>query len=133
MTNQAQFRNNSAAATSTSTTTVVTDPGVFRQIREAYVDNIGPLTGAIAHYLEDLMDEGMAPVVILDAITQTGWAPRPSPQYLRAILRRYSLENIYTEQDLQYSKLRRQRERDEANAARWKRWYAPDQDQELPF
>lgn len=37
---------------------------------------------------------GMAGEVIVDAIQQTGLAPRPSPRYLMAILRRYAQRGI---------------------------------------
>ena len=55
-------------------------------IREAYTDNIGPLTGAVARMIERAFDHGLTAAEIQMAIEETGFAPRPSPYYLKAIL-----------------------------------------------
>lgn len=89
----------SSSTSSSSTSSVYTDPGVsqdYQAIKEGYCSAIGPLTAPVAWYLEGLMNDGMAPEVILNAIQETGWARRPSPQYLRAILERYRLHGIKT-------------------------------------
>ena len=92
-------------------------PGVsqdYMAIKEAYCSAIGPLTAPVAWYLEGLMADGMTPEVILNAIQETGWARRPSPQYLRAILERYKAHGILTIPQLLH---------DQEEFAESKQWY----------
>lgn len=70
-------------------------PADLEQIRESYVDNIGPLTGAVASLIEDAFYKGKLEVEeILMAIEETGLAPRPSPYYLRAILKNWAENGV---------------------------------------
>lgn len=111
---------NSSMNSSSSTTTAATLPGVLfndqdlTAIKQAYNECIGDLKAAVAWYLEGLMEWGMEPEVILNAINETGWAKRPSPQYMRAILERYKAHNIRSMPQL----LHDQEEFEES-----KRWY----------
>lgn len=81
-----------------------TDPGVFRQlppdeamqlIAEAYRANIGDtITQAAAHLIEDALSHGMEPDTVILAIEETGLASRPSPYYLRAVLRNWAESGV---------------------------------------
>ena len=55
-------------------------------IREAYLDNIGTMTGAAAKVIEKAFQEGVSAADIVTAIEETGLAPRPSGYYLKKIL-----------------------------------------------
>ena len=115
-------------AGSSSTTTREHAPGrVSRRdletIRETYVQNIGPLTAPVAAMIERHLNAGMEPSVILYAIEETGFAPRPSAQYLRAILTRYANFGILTQNDVMEDANRRERDQREALEARWDSWY----------
>lgn len=138
MTNYRQNQDSRSITGTSTSTTIAPEPGVFCSpedldtIREYYTDSIGPLTGAIAYYIEGKIRRGMQPGVILDAINQTGWARRPSPHYLKAILDRLEMEGVKTVQQLDVNKMRRDRERDEANARQWRKWYR-DPEEDLPF
>lgn len=87
-----------------NTTTVSTPPGVHEldliQLKNAYSRLLGPMTAQVGWFFEELLTYGMEIDVIIDAIDQTGWARRPSPQYLRAILRRYKANGIRTMQQV---------------------------------
>lgn len=88
----------------------------------------------VARYLSELMNEGMEPGVILAAIQETGWAPRPSPQYLRAILQRCRDQGIYTMAQWDYRQAERQEAIEQANRARYAEWTSfPGKDDMLPF
>ena len=100
--------NNSRRSSSTSSS-IHTVPGVFcnaddlQAIKEAYQGCIGcNISVTIAHYIENLLANGMQPEVILNAIQETGWARRPSPQYMRAILERYRSRGIKSMEQLLY-------------------------------
>lgn len=78
-----------------------TDPGVFRpslppaevmqRIAEAYKANINPMITAVAaQVIEDALTHGMEPATVILAIEETGMANRPSPYYLRAVLRHWA-------------------------------------------
>lgn len=93
--------NNLVLSTTSTTSSISTEPGVCISsealdiIREAYIVHVGmPMTAAIAHEIEAALHDSMQPDVVLDAIQQTGSAPRPSPYYLRAILRRWRRDGI---------------------------------------
>lgn len=100
---QTTINNNVVLSTSTSTTSMTTEPGVcippedLSAIRDAYIMAINmPMTASIAHEIEAALKDGMETCCILDAIQQTGNAPRPSPYYLRAILQRWRRDGILT-------------------------------------
>ena len=106
----------SSINSSSSSTSIHTQPGVHDLccIKEAYNNCIGDLKAPIAWYLEGLMASGMQPEVILNAIQETGWARRPSPQYLRAILERYKAYGILNMMQLIH---------DQDEHAESKKWY----------
>lgn len=89
-----------------STTTGETEPGVqssiidYEAIASAYCENIGDLKAPVAHFIETLLQKGMKADVIIEAIQATGWAAKPSPQYLRKILNRYLMCGIFTVDDV---------------------------------
>ena len=114
--------------TSTSTTSISNGAGrVSREdleiIRNCYVDNIGKMTAPVARMIEGKLAAGMQPAVICHAIEETGFAPRPSAYYLRAILSRFHDSGIFTIDDLQSDRDRRERSQQEALAERWGNWY----------
>lgn len=74
-------------------------PMELEQIRQMYVDAIGPLNAIKARDIERAMTDGLTVTAILDAIEQTAYAPRPSHAYLRAVLRRYIAEGVHTAED----------------------------------
>lgn len=115
---------------SSTTTTYHTDPGVFTAnpqdlevIRTAYNGTIGPLTAPIAHFIEKCISAGMEPAVIVDAIERTGWARRPSPFYLRAILQRYLREQIRTMEDVEGDNADRQQYQQQHGDDGWREWF----------
>ncbi len=119
-----------AVSSSTTTTTIHTDPGVctanprdLEVIRTAYNGSIGPLTAPIAHFIEKCITAGMEPAVIVDAIERTGWARRPSPFYLRAILQRYLNWGIRTMEDVHGDEADRRLYQQENGEDGWKEWY----------
>lgn len=60
----------------------------------------------------DYILQGMEKEVVMHAIELTGWAPRPSAHYLRAILRRYEDSEIHTEGDVERDEWHRSGEQD---------------------
>lgn len=130
------------STSSSTTTTVYTDPGVSQisamdkqTIAEAYCQTIRQnMTLQVGYYLESLLREGMEPEVILAAIQETGWAPRPSPQYLRAILQRCRAQGIYNMAQWEFRQSERQAAIDRANDARFSSWTSfPGDGGNLPF
>lgn len=114
--------------TSTSTSSMSNGPGCVSKedleiIRDCYVDNIGKMTAPVARMIEGKLAAGMQPAVICHAIEETGFAPRPSAYYLRAILSRFHSSDIYTLEDLQQDRARREFVQSEAQAERWTNWY----------
>ena len=64
---------------------------VMEKIAEAYKANIGPMiTQAAATVIENALKTGMEPSTVIWAIEETGLAARPSPYYLRAVLRNWA-------------------------------------------
>lgn len=60
-------------------------------IKDAYLANIADsMTGAVAHMIEQAFEKGLTASEIVMAIEETGFAPRPSPYYLKAILERWA-------------------------------------------
>ena len=85
----------------TNTNTIITTrsracselPGeeIMEQIAECYRANIGPMiTQAAAIVIENALKAGMEPSTVMWAIEETGLASRPSPYYLRAVLRNWA-------------------------------------------
>ena len=74
-----------------------TEPGVFilsaedgERICTAYTENIGPMTAAVANMILSFLQKSLTVDNIVLAIEETGFAPRPSAYYLRAILRNWA-------------------------------------------
>lgn len=64
---------------------------IMEKISEAYKANIGPMiTQAAAIVIENALKAGMEPGTVIWAIEETGLAARPSPYYLRAVLRNWA-------------------------------------------
>ncbi|MBQ4274526.1 MAG: DnaD domain protein, partial [Clostridia bacterium] len=84
-------------------------PSDMENIREAYVDNIGEMTGAVAKLIEKAISHGLTAREVIMAIEETGMAARPTPWYLKAIL------ESWAENGVTVSKLRREVQ---ANSAR---------------
>ena len=124
----------SSSSTSTTTTTYTPEPGVFYEkdleiIRCAYTVSIGDMTVSVASMIERYLRIGMRPDVICHAIEETGFAPRPTPHYLRAILTRYAQSGILTMDDVLMDEHRRIRTQSQANFKRYQAWYGGDDDQ----
>lgn len=77
-------------------------PADFERIRETYADNIGTMTAAIGRMIERALDHGLTVDEICMAIEETGFAPRPTAWYLRAIL------EAWAENGVTISKIRHQ-------------------------
>lgn len=75
-----------------------TGPGVSEEmmirIGKAYMQNVArQITAAAARVIEDGLRE-FDPDTVLLAIEETGLAPKPSPAYLRAILRNWKEKGV---------------------------------------
>ena len=83
------------------------------EVRTLYFEAVGyEMQPFVERMCCEYMARGMELAVILHAIELTGWAPRPSAHYLRAILRRYEDSEIYTEGDVERDEWRRSGEQD---------------------
>ena len=70
---------------------------VMEKIAEAYHDNISrEITHAAAMIIENALRHGMEPATVIMAIEETGLASKPSPYYLRAVLRNWAERGIVT-------------------------------------
>lgn len=70
---------------------------IMEKIAEAYRANIGPvITQAAAMVIEDALKNGMEPATVILGIEETGLASRPSPYYLRAVLRNWAEWGVVT-------------------------------------
>lgn len=103
------------------------------QTRRIYEDNIGPMPPAVGHMIERYLLNGMAIEVIEEAIGQTGWAPRPSANYLAAILRRWMRDGIKDLGALIKDQARHEAEKEERLARRAAKWYQEDSYDPLPW
>lgn len=67
-------------------------PEDCERIKEAYRDNINSefLTAAVAHMIEKAFNSGLTADEIVMAIEETGFAPKPSPWYLRKVLENWA-------------------------------------------
>lgn len=95
--------NSSSNSSTTTTTTRYTEPCVslsdelIEHVAMAYSSTISPdIPPMAAHMMEQALLDGMTAECLIMAINDTGWAPRPTPQYLRAILRRCREQGIRT-------------------------------------
>lgn len=89
----------SSPRSTSSTSSRYTEPGVFHDLqvfKESWNRTIGPMNAAIAFFVEAMMAEGMEMGVLLNALQETSWARRPSPQYFRAIVNRYRASGLHT-------------------------------------
>lgn len=76
-------------------------PDDLMAIRDAYVTYVGqPMTAMVAHEVEAALAGGMRPSVVIEAAKVTGDAPRPTPYYMRAVLRRWLRDGILTDDAL---------------------------------
>ena len=76
-------------------------PDDLMAIRDAYVTYVGqPMTAMVAHEVEAALADGMRPSVVIEAAKTTGDAPRPTPYYMRAVLRRWLRDGILTDDAL---------------------------------
>lgn len=115
------IRNEGSGTSSTSTTCararararrIVTVEDRY-DIRTLYREAVGyEMQPFVEKMCVDYLLQGMEKEVVLHAIELTGWAPRPSAHYLRAILRRYEDSEIYTEGDVERDEWRRSGEQD---------------------
>lgn len=70
---------------------------IMETIAESYRANIGPvITQAAALVIENALKNGMEPATVILAIEETGMASRPSPYYLRAVLRNWAEYGVVT-------------------------------------
>lgn len=64
-------------------------------ILTAYQENINEtMPGAVAHMIEDAYKHGLEADEIVMAIEETGFAPKPSPWYLRKILENWVTNGV---------------------------------------
>lgn len=121
---------------SSTTTTYHTKPGVSLQdqlvIKEYYNQVIGNFNGIVAARIAEFLRKGMRVDVLLDAITTTGYAQRPSFYYLFAILRRYEESGIKTMEDVMEDNRQREERRRKAYQERYGEWYRIAED-DFPF
>lgn len=76
-------------------------PDDLMAIRDAYVAYVGqPMTAMVAREVEAALADGMRPSVVIEAAKVTGDAPRPTPYYMRAVLRRWIRDSILTDDAL---------------------------------
>lgn len=76
-------------------------PDDLMAIRDAYVTYVGqPMTAMVAHEVEAALADGMHPSIVIEAAKVTGDAPRPTPYYMRAVLRRWLRDGILTDDAL---------------------------------
>ena len=112
---------------SSRSTTYNTEPGVsahdLEVIRQYYNSLLGELNYVKASVIEQAIGVGIETSAIIDALEQTGTAPRPSHYYFAAILRRYMREGITTQAKAEEQRFRRRHEREIARMEREHAWY----------
>lgn len=96
----------STTTTTTSSTTtgssIPTHPGVLTvdqwdEIKTLFEGcGLGVLSMPVVYMIRDFVGQGMTYEVIREAIMETGFAPRPSAYYLRAVLNRAAGDDIQT-------------------------------------
>ena len=98
----------------------------LHQTRDIYEANIGRMNPQVGRAIERFLLAGMELEVIEEAIGETGWARRPSANYLMAILRRYVDAEIFTLDDLIADRARHEADKQARQARRAARWYDED-------
>ena len=89
-------------------------------IRDAYVTYVGqPMTAMVAHEVEAALADGMRPSVVIEAAKTTGDAPRPTPYYMRAVLRRWLRDGILTDDALAADKAAFEQQQAAAPSKAW--------------
>ena len=95
-------------------------PDDLMAIRDAYVTCVGqPMTAMVAHEVEAALAEGMRPSVVIEAARVTGDAPRPTPYYMRAVLRRWLRDGILTDDALAADKAAFEQQQAAAPSKAW--------------
>ena len=68
---------------------------IMQLIADAYRANVAKeITRAAARIIEDALTHGMEPDTVILAIEETGLASRPSPYYMRAVLRNWAEHGV---------------------------------------
>ena len=122
------------SSTRSSSTSISTEPGVYTnplgipypelakggilltpqqqdELAELYEDVIGtPMNTPVMALIRQCAKEGMTYEVIREAVMVTGLAPNPTGFYLRAVLRRWCMDAIKTQDDLRADRSERRRE-----------------------
>ena len=75
---------------------VLPGPHDLERLRQAYEEVIGRLNSIVAGEIERYLKRGMEVDLIIEAIECTAWAPNPTPYYLRAVLRRWAGQGVWT-------------------------------------
>ena len=95
-------------------------PDDLMAIRDAYVTYVGqPMTAMVAHEVEAALADGMRPSVVIEAAKVTGDAPRPTPYYMRAVLRRWIRDGILTDDALAADKAAFEQQQAAAPSKAW--------------
>lgn len=95
-------------------------PDDLMAIRDAYVTYVGqPMTAMVAHEVEAALAEGMRPSIIIEAAKVTGDAPRPTPYYMRAVLRRWLRDGILTDDALAADRAAYEQQRSAKSSNDW--------------
>lgn len=95
-------------------------PDDLMAIRDAYVTYVGqPMTAMVAHEVEAALADGMRPSVVIEAARVTGDAPRPTPYYMRAVLRRWLRDGVLTDDALAADKAAYEQQRAATSADDW--------------
>lgn len=98
----------------------------LHQTRDLYESSVGRMTPVVGQQIERYLRSGMEIDVIEHAISETGWARRPSANYLFAILRRYFDSDIFTYNALMDDLARHEADKQARQARRAARWYDED-------
>ncbi len=98
----------------------------LHQTRDLYESSVGRMTPVVGQQIERYLRSGMEIDVIEHAISETGWARRPSANYLFAILRRYFDSDIFTYDALMDDLARHEADKQARQARRAARWYDED-------
>lgn len=95
-------------------------PDDLMAIRDAYVTYVGqPMTAMVAREVEAALAEGMRPSVVIEAAKVTGDAPRPTPYYMRAVLRRWLRDGVLTDDALAADRAAYEQQRAEKSSNDW--------------
>ena len=98
----------------------IVTPDDLMAIRDAYVTYVGQsMTAMVAREVEAALAEGMRPSVVIEAARVTGDAPRPTPYYMRAVLRRWLRDGILTDDALAADKAAFEQQQAAAPSKAW--------------